>query len=157
MKETEKDRYFWLDNEKIPVDEKFHEEIIKPAMAAKKRRQRAKKCRLSDGTRCKMKCADCDRVPSGYDLSYERLVNSGYEAADPSTTEEIFDGIQELETLYAALSTLTQDDYRLIMAMYFEDKTEREYGAEIETSEKTIHSKKMAILKRLRAFFDKIQ
>ncbi len=158
MKKTDKDREYWLDDEDFPFTEEYNEEIIKPAKAAKKRRQRGKKCILPDGTRCKKKCADCPKgVPTGESLSYERMVNSGNEVAEPSTTEELFDGIQELETLKAALASLAKDDYRLIRALFYEEKSEREYGEEIETSGKTIHSRKKAILKRLRAFFDKYQ
>jgi RNA polymerase sigma factor (sigma-70 family) len=158
VKATKKDKDFWLDDEGFSLTEEYHEEIIKQEQAAKKRKQRAKKCILPDGTRCKKKCADCPKgAPTGDALSYDWLVLSGYEVAGPTTTEEIFDGIQELETLKSALASLTEDDCRLVRAMYYEDKTERECGTEMNISPSKVHRKKKAILKRLKAFFEKYQ
>jgi RNA polymerase sigma factor (sigma-70 family) len=52
--------------------------------------------------------------------------------------------------LYAALDTLSEDDRRLMEALFFEGKTEREFSAESGILQKTINNTKNRILQRLR-------
>lgn len=61
----------------------------------------------------------------------------------------------EFETLYKALSSLAEDEYALICALYLQEKplTEREFSRETGVPQKTINDRKSRILKKLKSFF----
>lgn len=56
----------------------------------------------------------------------------------------------EVEQLKNALLQLNADEYKLIMALFFEEKTVREYAEIVGKPFTTIQSKKNAIIKKLR-------
>lgn len=61
----------------------------------------------------------------------------------------------DLETLRRALDTLTEDEYALICALFFQDEpmTESEYANQKGTTQQAINKRKKAILKKLRNYF----
>ncbi len=58
------------------------------------------------------------------------------------------------EALLCALKTLSDDEYRLIFALYIKGKTEREYAKETGIPQKTINDKKHRIIKKLKKIMD---
>ena len=57
-----------------------------------------------------------------------------------------------IEKLHIALSMLSEDEYALIYALYFENQTEREYAEKLGVYRNAIHVRKNKILKKLKKF-----
>ena len=53
------------------------------------------------------------------------------------------------EKLYSCLNELSEDERRLIFAIYFENKTENEVASFLHTTQQNIHKKKRRILCKL--------
>ena len=53
------------------------------------------------------------------------------------------------EKLYSCLNELSEDERRLIFAIYFENKTENEVACFLHTTQQNIHKKKRRILCKL--------
>ncbi len=154
MKETKKDKDFWLDDAGFFLSEEYHEEIVKPEEAAKKRSQREKKCILPDGTRCKRKtCEGCPKgEPSGSALSYDRLVESRYEIPGDSDVAAAYENQELLLALASGLAALTSNQHRIFTALHIDNKTEREVAKELGVSQNTVnyHDKRIReILQKL--------
>ena len=55
----------------------------------------------------------------------------------------------KFEKLYSCLNELSEDERRLIFAIYFENKTENEVACFLHTTQQNIHKKKRRILCKL--------
>ena len=64
--------------------------------------------------------------------------------------EDIVEYRLNIEKLHKAISKLTEKEQKLIKALYFEDKTEREYAKEMGLYRNAIHVNKVRILKKLK-------
>ena len=54
------------------------------------------------------------------------------------------------DELHRALEKLTDEEYALVYALFFEGKTERSYAKELGVSQVAVHKKKQRILKKLK-------
>ena len=130
-----KDYYIIIDGEKITVTEEVYRAFKRPVWAERKRRavRRERECSL------------------------DALTENGFEAASrDALVDEIVADRLILEQLFAALSELTGDERALIDALYFKEKSEREYAAESGVPHPTVHSRKNAVLKKLKTLLDKL-
>ena len=59
------------------------------------------------------------------------------------------------EKLYRALAELSEKERNLIVALFFEKKTERELTAVLGISQPAVHKQKNKILKKLKTFLEK--
>ena len=59
------------------------------------------------------------------------------------------------EKLYQALAELSEKERELIVALFFEEKTERELAAVFGISQPAVHKQKNKILKKLKTFLKK--
>lgn len=59
------------------------------------------------------------------------------------------------EKLYQALAELSEKERELIVALFFEEKTERELAAVLGISQPAVHKQKNKILKKLKTFLEK--
>ena len=59
------------------------------------------------------------------------------------------------EKLYQALTELPETERELIVALFFEEKTERELAAVLGISQPAVHKQKNKILKKLKTFLEK--
>lgn len=59
------------------------------------------------------------------------------------------------EKLYQALAELSETERELIVALFFEEKTERELAAVLGISQPAVHKQKNKILKKLKTFLEK--
>ena len=64
--------------------------------------------------------------------------------------EATFERKIEIEKLRIALLQLTEEEYKLIKALFFENKTLREYAEKVGISHVAIHLRKQQILKKLK-------
>lgn len=90
-------------------------------------------------------------IPSRED-SLERLMEDNAEqfADDSENVEELAIRKVVYETLYKALDKLTKEEYSLVFALFFENKTEREIATLMGITQPAIHKKKTKILKKLK-------
>lgn len=59
------------------------------------------------------------------------------------------------EKLYQALAELSEKERETIVALFFEEKTERELAAVLGISQPAVHKQKNKILKKLKTFLEK--
>ena len=59
-----------------------------------------------------------------------------------------------LHKLDTALSLLTPEERALIQALFFEEKTERQYADELGVYRNAVHVRKMKVLKKLKKFLE---
>ena len=98
--------------------------------AAAKQRERDTRCRNENGTICTGVCRDCDKNgerESHAPLSLDDFVGDRYEPVDRSDIAQIMEDKQLLEALVASLS---DDEFALIDALYYQDYTMLSYAKE---------------------------
>lgn len=96
-------------------------------------------------------------------VSYHALDSDSGECGEELLEDKAADVLSECvmamtrETLKAALTLLTADEYRLIAYLYLSDKrgTERGYAALCGIPQKTLNDRKNRILRKLRKYFEK--
>ena len=90
-------------------------------------------------------------IPSRED-SLDRLMDDNarqFSDAGESVEDAVLRKIAEDE-LHRALEKLTDEEYALVYALFFEGKTERDYAKELGVSQVAVHKKKQRILKKLK-------
>lgn len=94
-------------------------------------------------------------IPSRED-SLERLMEAEVQFVDQDTNVED-DAIQKMmiQKLRESLELLTAEEYELILALFFEGQTEREYAQYKGVYHNAIHKKKLRILEKLKNFLEK--
>lgn len=106
----------------------------------------------------KMESFVCDQeartalfFPSRED-SYERLLGleMDFSAEDPPVEDQALRSIQMAELL----ETLGVTEQRIILGLFFEQRTERELATELQLSQNTVHYWKEAALKKLKKFLE---
>jgi RNA polymerase sigma factor (sigma-70 family) len=130
-------RYIWLDGEEIYVNEDVYNEYMRATWREENRRRA------------------CEKHECSYDFLCEHDLDEQTVRGQALVDEIVADKLL-LEELYLALEELTADERDIINALFFEDKTERNLSAETGIPHSTIHSRKNAILKKLKKFFEKI-
>jgi len=124
-----KDYYILIDGEKVSVSEEVYRAFKRPAWVERKRRQ----------------------VRADHELSMEAFAEDGFElpSGDPLVDEIVADKIL-LDMLMSALDELAADERRLIDALYFDGKSERDVATEIGVPQTTLNYRKNKILKWLK-------
>lgn len=92
-------------------------------------------------------------IPSRED-SLDRLIDDNarqFSDAGESVEDAVLRKLAEDE-LHRALGKLTDEEYALVYALFFEGKTERAYAKELGVAQVTVHKKKQRILKKLKEF-----
>lgn len=95
-------------------------------------------------------------IPSRED-SLDRLMDDNAEQFTDhheSVEDMVLRKISE-EKLYQALAELSEKERELIVALFFEEKTERELAAVFGISQPAVHKQKNKILKKLKTFLEK--
>ena len=90
-------------------------------------------------------------IPSRED-SLDRLIEDNarqFSDAGESVEDAVLHKLAEDE-LHRALEKLTDEEYALVYALFFEGKTERAYAKELGVAQVTVHKKKQRILKKLK-------
>lgn len=90
-------------------------------------------------------------IPSRED-SLDRLMDDNarqFSDAGESVEDAVLRKLTEDE-LHRALDKLTDEEYALVFALFFEGKTERAYAKELGVAQVTVHKKKQRILKKLK-------
>ena len=128
------EKYIWLNGEKVYVSEEVYHAYYRPIWREVKQKE----------------------VRDDMEYSLNALEDSGFEAvSDEKLIEEIVEDKLLLDMLFQALAELTEDERSLIDALFYEDKSEREIAAETGVPHPTIHSRKNAVLKKLKKWLEK--
>lgn len=147
----ENQRFIEIDGEQIPVTEEVYRAYKRPLWAEHKRKERAKRCRDENGFRCTKDCRTCEKFREGSDLSLNKFNEEGYEIADSVDLAELVADKLLLEQLVAALNDLDPDERSLIKALFYNDRTERDYAAEIGISHQAVGKRKLKVIDKLRS------
>ncbi|ABZ85440.1 hypothetical protein HM1_2931 [Heliomicrobium modesticaldum Ice1] len=146
--------YIPIDGQQITVTEESYRAYKRPAWAERKRKEREKRCVISNGKggikRCTGDCSKCEKQRTGSILSLDSLTEeSGFEPSDPIDIAELIADKLLFEELYAALEELDPDNRR-IMELFSIGKSEREIAAEIGLSQKAVNKRKNKLFAQLR-------
>lgn len=100
-----------------------------------------------------------ERSKENRDISIDMLTTEQFNGADILFSDEM--DIEEqvaykllLDKLHNCLSLLTEEEQELIYALFFGEKTEREWSAETGIPQKTINNRKRKILLKLKALLE---
>ncbi|AQU05379.1 hypothetical protein B1778_01175 [Dehalococcoides mccartyi] len=146
----ENQRFIEIDGKQIPVSEEVYRAYKRPAWAEHKRKERAKRCRDENGYRCTEDCKSCPKLREGGDLSLDKFSDDGFDVADQVDVAELVADKLVLELLAAALYDLEPDERSLINALFYRERTERDYAAEIGVSHQAIGKRKQKVIEKLR-------
>ena len=126
------ERYIYIDGEQIPVTEEVYRAYKRPIWREKKRREREKE-------------------RGAKPLSLEKFTDDGFDIQSNAVPldEVIADKLLE-GMLPDVLAELTDDERRLIIALYYEKKTEREIACDVGVSQPAIHKRRKRILKKIK-------
>ena len=94
-------------------------------------------------------------IPSRED-SLDRLVDENAQqfSDEQESVESVVLHKLEVDRLHTALSLLTPEERALIQALFFEEKTERQYADELGVYRNAVHVRKMKVLKKLRSLLE---
>lgn len=143
-------RYIEIDGEQIPVTEEVYRAYKQPLWAEHKRKERAKRCRDENGFRCMKDCRTCTKLRDGGDLSLDKFSDDGFDITDPVDIGELVADKLILEQLVKVLDDLDPDERSLINAIFFQNRTERDYAAEIGISHQAVGKRKNKVVEKLR-------
>lgn len=146
-------RYIPIDGQQILVNENVYRADRRPAWAEHKRKEREKRCVMSNGRggtrRCTDDCSKCDKQRTGSILSLDKFSDDGFEIADAVDLAELVADKLLFEELSTALEELDPDNRR-IMELFSIGKSEREIAAGIGLSQKAINKRKTKLFAQLR-------
>ncbi len=145
-------RIIEIDGEQVPVTEEVYHAYKRPQWAENKRNERAKRCRDEKGNRCTQDCRLCEKPRLGSTLSLDKFSEDGFEVSDPVDISELVADKLLLEQLYIALHELDSDELSLVQALFFGDRSERDYAAEIGISHQAVGKRKKKIIEKLRGY-----
>lgn len=124
-----------------------------------KKWERKFQCVWKGTNKCDQKCEDC-RSRTSRTIELDKPLRSEadgegsdtyFEPSDPTDIAEIIEQKALLDTLYAALATLAQEDLDLIKDIYWHGKTERELAPLLGYKQsKSVNKRKHKILEILR-------
>lgn len=144
---TSEQRYIEVDDQQTSVPKEKYLGIMRPLWAEQKRKKRATRCRDERGKRCMKSCRECSKFRDGGDLSLDKFSEDGFDVADTVDIAELVADKLLLEQLFAALN---DTEKALIVARYYDNRTVRDYAAEVGVSHQAISKQERKILEKLR-------
>ena len=154
---SEKTRYITIDGEQIAVTEEVYRAYKRPLWSDRKRRERAGRCRSSEGRRCTKDCRLCPESRDGNALSLDRLIEDGLEPADPFDMTEAVEENQLREQLRSAIRSLSAQERELLDDLFYAGMTEREVAAKLNLSQKTVNKRRHKVIEKLRTILSEQQ
>jgi len=136
-----------IDGKQVPVTEEVYRAYKQPLWVENKRKERSKRCQVSNGRgsvkRCEDDCSQCPHNRNGSVLSLDCFEEDGYlppdtTAADP---QQILEDAFLLEALWGAVSELEPDN-QTIIRLFSEGASEREIADAVGLSQKGVNKRK---------------
>lgn len=146
-----------IDGEQVPVTEEIYRAYKQPLWAEHKRKERSKRCQISNGRgglkRCEENCSQCPHQKNGSVLSLDCFEEDGYFPADLTAVDphQILEDALLLEELLAAIAELDPINQRIIELLQ-DEMSEREIAAVVGLSQKAINKRKAKIREELKRF-----
>jgi len=147
-------RFIEIDGRQILVNEEIYRAYKRPFWAEHKRKERANRCRDENGNRCMKSCRKCPKLRDGGDISLEQFMEDGFEIADAADVFELVAYKLLLEQLESAIDELAPNERLLINALFYNDRTESDYAAEVGISHQAIGKRKRKVIEKLRGLTD---
>ena len=142
----------------VEVNKDVYDAYMQAEWREAKQAERAKKCRLADGTRCKGDCDRCKLV-AGESYSMEEILETGIPTISPKKQrEEIrsdFDVLANLSTAHTnrvlvdLLAGLVGEE-RILVEDYVRKVSQEETAAKLGCSQKTVSNHRKAVFDKLR-------
>lgn len=150
----DKQYFIEQDGKQVPVTEEVYRAYKQPLWAEHKRKEREKRCIVSDGKggtkRCDGDCGKCDRQRTGSVLSLDSFAEDGFEVFDPAQdVAEIVADKLILEELFKALEELDPDSRR-ICKLISQGASEREIATMFGIRQSTFNYRKNKLMAQLR-------
>ncbi len=103
-----------------------------------------------------------ERIVDKKDIYYSILDTDEFNGEDividkKSNVEEAVEKIFDKEKIYEFIETLSEKDRELIVALYFQELTEREYAKQKGIYHNAVHDRKKKILNNLKNFLEKFK
>lgn len=147
--------YLDIDGKRIYVTEEVYRAYKQPLWAEHKRKERERRCQVSNGRggvkRCEDDCSQCPYSKTGSTISLDRLYEDyEYEIADSS--ESPLDNMiqeelnQKMRKAVAELGSVEQQIVKAFMA----GSSERAIAKEVGLSQKAVNKRKTRIFSELR-------
>ena len=157
---TDRPYYQDIDGKRIYVTEEVYRSYKQPIWAEKKRKERERRCQVSNGKgglkRCEDDCSMCPYFKSGSNLSLDRLYEDyEYEVADKS--DSIIDSHIEEEfnqKMMEAVNELGPIDQQIIRS-FMDGVSEREIARDTGLSQKAVNKRKKKLFNELREKLEK--
>ena len=143
-------RYIELDGVQVAVSEEVYRAFKRPLWREHKQKEREKRCIGDDGYRCTKNCRTCDKLRSGSVLSLDKFMDDGFDYEAPFDLAEAVAEKMLLDQLLEILDELESDERSLINALFYRNRTERDYAAEIGISHQAVGKRKQKVLVKLR-------
>lgn len=142
-----------IEDQVVEVTEDVYRAYKQPLWAEHKRKEREKRCIISNGKggtkRCMEDCSTCNKQRTGSVLSLDKFSADGFDVPDSVNIDGLVEDKLLLEELFAALDELDPENRR-ITELFSMGKTEREISDCIGRSQKTINNRKLKIFAQLR-------
>ena len=87
-------------------------------------------------------------------LSYDQLVESGYQFKPEPSAEEFAGYVIALDKLRSVVAQLVEEEQALVEAIFYLEMSEREYGASIGVPRTTVEYRRGKVLAKLRKMLD---
>ena len=145
----ENQRFIEIDGQQIPVTEDVYRAYKRPLWTEHKRREREKRCRDFNGSRCTDNCSQCEKQRKGGVLSLEKLTEDGFDIPDPMDVAQMIEDSEMLEKLHSVLGELDSRD-RQIIDCFCEGMSERDIAALVGLSQKGVNKRKTRLFAHLR-------
>lgn len=151
------DRPFYLDidGKRIFVDEETYRAYKQPLWAEHKRKERDRRCRVSNGRgglkRCTDDCKSCPFLKNGSILSIDRIYED-YELEMKDKSQSILENIVEDEfnrELWKAVDSLEEVDQQ-IARLFSQGLSERAIAEKVKLSQKAVNKRKIRIFRELK-------
>ena len=142
-----------IEDQVVEVTEEVYRAFKQPAWAEHKRKEREKRCLISNGRggtkRCTEDCSKCAKQRTGSVLSLDKFLDDGFNVPDSVDLTELIADKLLLEELFAALNELDPENRR-VMELFSIGKSEREIATDIGLSQKAINKRKTKLFSQLK-------
>ena len=142
-----------IEDQVVEVTEDVYRAYKQPLWVEHKRKEREKRCIISNGKggtkRCMDDCSTCNKQRTGSILSLDKFSADGFDVPDSVNIDELIEDKLLLEELFAALGELDPENRR-IAELFSMGKTEREIAECIGCSQKTVNNRKPKVFAKLR-------
>lgn len=146
--------YLEINGNKTPVSEEVYRAYKQPIWAEHKRKEREKRCTISDGKggtkRCDGDCSKCNKQQTGSVLSLERFTEDGFEV--PAPTGDLADVVAYkilLDELFKVLEEFDPDS-RKLCELISAGFSEREIADIFGVRQSTLNYRKNKLFEELR-------